>query len=35
MYIPKWMLLIPVVVAAVISWKEYPAVVRYLKIARM
>ena len=35
MYIPKWLLMLPVVVLAALAWKEYPAMVRYLKIARM
>ena len=35
MYIPKWVLLFPVAGAVALMWKEYPALVRYLKIERM
>ena len=35
MYVPKWVLLLPVVGAVALMWKEYPALVRYLKIERM
>jgi hypothetical protein len=35
MYIPKWVLMLPVLAVAALAWKEYPALVRYLKIERM
>jgi hypothetical protein len=35
MYIPKWVLLLPVVAAVGLAWKEYPALVRYLNIERI
>ena len=35
MYVPKWVLLIPVAAAAALAWTEFPALVRYLKIVRM
>ena len=35
MYVPKWALMLPVVVAIALAWKEYPSLVRYLKIERM
>jgi hypothetical protein len=35
MYVPKWVLLLPVAAAVGLMWKEYPALVRYLKIERM
>jgi hypothetical protein len=34
-YVPKWVLLFPVAAAAALVWKEYPALVRMLKIERM
>jgi hypothetical protein len=34
-YVPKWVLALPVVAVALMAWKEFPAMVRYLKIARM
>lgn len=35
MHVPKWFLLVPVVVAALLAWKEYPSLSRYLKTTRM
>ena len=35
MYVPKWLTFLPVAVLAALAWKEYPALVRYIKIARM
>lgn len=35
MYVPKWLLLLPVVVGGLLAWKEYPALSRYLKTTRM
>jgi hypothetical protein len=35
MYVPKWMLLLPVAVVVALSVKEFPALVRYFKIERM
>ncbi|SEK55137.1 hypothetical protein SAMN04515665_10314 [Blastococcus sp. DSM 46786] len=35
MYIPRWVLLFPLVVAVGLLWKEFPALVRYVKIERM
>ena len=35
MYVPKWVLLFPVVVVAVMAWREFPALTRYLKTVRM
>lgn len=35
MYVPKWVLLVPVLAGVGLMWKEYPALVRYLKIQRM
>ena len=35
MYVPRWVLLLPVAAAVALLWKEYPALVRYLKIERM
>ena len=35
MYIPKWVLLIPVAAAVALMTKEFPALVRYIKIERM
>lgn len=35
MYIPKWVLLLPVAGIAALMWKEFPALTRYLKIERM
>jgi hypothetical protein len=34
-YVPKWVLFLPVAAAAALVWKEFPALVRYLKIERM
>jgi len=34
-YIPKWVLLLPVVGVVALVWKELPALTRYLKIERM
>ncbi|CCG03930.1 secreted protein of unknown function [Blastococcus saxobsidens DD2] len=35
MYVPKWVLLLPVVAAVALMWKEFPALTRYIKITRM
>lgn len=35
MYVPKWVLLVPVAVVVGLLWKEFPALIRYLKIERM
>ena len=35
MYIPKWVFALPVVAVALMAWKEFPSLARYLKIARM
>ena len=35
MYVPKWLLVLPVAVVAALAWKEFPALTRYFKIARM
>lgn len=35
MYVPKWVLLIPVLGIVALFAREYPALVRYLKIERM
>jgi hypothetical protein len=34
-YVPKWFLLLPVVAFAAVAWREYPAMVRYLRIRSM
>jgi hypothetical protein len=34
-YVPKWTLLLPLAVAALLGWREYPAIVRYLRIRAM
>jgi hypothetical protein len=34
-YVPRWILLLPVVGVLAMMWKEFPALVRYLKIERM
>jgi hypothetical protein len=34
-YVPKWMLLLPIVAAAALAWKEIPAMVRYVKCRQM
>jgi hypothetical protein len=34
-YIPKWLLVLPIAALAAMAWKEYPALTRYLKIVRM
>jgi len=34
-YVPKWVLMLPLAVGIALAWKEYPALVRYLKIERM
>jgi hypothetical protein len=34
-YLPKWVLLLPVAVVGLLAWKELPALTRYFKIARM
>jgi hypothetical protein len=34
-HVPKWMLLLPLVLAAAVAVKEYPSVVRYLRIRQM
>ena len=35
MYVPKWLTFLPVAVLAALAWQEYPALIRYFKIARM
>ena len=34
-YMPKWVLLLPVVAVVAMLVKEYPALIRYIKIERM
>jgi len=34
-YVPKWIFALPVAVAVGLLWKEFPALVRYVKIERM
>jgi len=34
-YVPKWLLALPVVVLVAMAWKEYPALTRYFKIVSM
>jgi hypothetical protein len=34
-YVPKWVLALPVIAVALMAGKEFPALIRYVKIARM